>query len=341
MPDVKAPVSDHPPSWHVDRLAEFTQAKLLIGEPSPHLKLVVELSKDLTWEEKVWRAGCYAVPYSLTTAEAIWQIWPHDRVASEGVMELDEWIHVEWAGMHTRTERRCVRSANKFAESLISYWYWMHDQLPEVIAIANTQGNPKYQYEMFWESAARLYQFGRYINIRLLELLRRSVGIPATLPDIRGIGGWSPLRALTLFFPEETKPLLRGHAPTAEILATRLLEELQGRRIPVDHYVLAAMLCEYREAYEDRHQYPGRTHDQEIEYLNGGTGAYWAVRGIKSEIVAARRRIFPSQVLGERQGWSGVRHDLSRVLRDQEYVWQDLVWDYVASKDDLVAPVLR
>jgi hypothetical protein len=95
----------------------------------------------------------------------------------------------------------------------------------------------------------------------------------------------------------------------------------------VGHYVLAALLCEYRVAYENRGQYPGRTIDQELEYLNGPKGAYWAAL-YDTALWSAREAVVPHEALGEKQCWTGVRHDLSRWLRDNGTVWSDTIYDY-------------
>ena len=88
------------------------------------------------------------------------------------------------------------------------------------------------------------------------------------------------------------------------------------------------MLCEYREAYEDRHQYPGRTIDQELEYLSGPKARWWEDRGFQTLLWKARSETFPAYALGEVQGWQGVRHDLSRWLRDKGENWTDSRHEY-------------
>ena len=98
-----------------DIFGEFIQKKLDVGEPSPHMKIVGYLSKDLPLKERFWRAGCYGVPYSIITAEVMWTEWPWER-AEKDPGGLRDWIHANWKNIHTRTERRCVRSPKKFSE---------------------------------------------------------------------------------------------------------------------------------------------------------------------------------------------------------------------------------
>jgi hypothetical protein len=89
------------------------------------------------------------------------------------------------------------------------------------------------------------------------------------------------------------------------------------------------MLCEYREAYEDHHQYPGRTLDQELDYQDSDAATYWLAKGYPTGLWQARKELFPDVALGETQGWSGIRHDLSRWLRDRGVNWSDTLYDYM------------
>ena len=45
----------------------------------------------------------------------------------------------------------------------------------------------------------------------------------------------------------------------------------------------------------------------------------------------ARKKLFPSEVLGELNGWDGIRELLTSVLRNYDYTWSDSVYDYVAT----------
>src|SRR6266850_3159236 len=286
----KAPepiVDDHPPEWHREKFAEFTAAKATLGEPSPHMSMVIAMSESEDWWERVWRAGCYAVPYSVLSAEAIWTAWPWARMRREPALLLP-WLKEHWAGIHIRTERRCVRTPEKFARSLESYGDWAALALPHLLQNEAT-------YDQLWESANRsVYQFGRYIIIRVLELYRRSGFTKAELYDIRSIGGWSPVRALTLFYPDKTDELLGGNIRAADELAMQLFYELKANGLALNPYVYAAMLCEYREALEDSNQFPGHTIDQELGYANR-FGPWWEERGFKTSLWEVRSKLFPRE----------------------------------------------
>ncbi len=329
------------PEFHWEFFPDFIRKKLDVGEPSPHMKIVGHLSQDCSWEEKIWRAGCYAAPYSVISAEVLWTYWPLERMLAH-TDEFLPWLQEHWGGIHWRMERRCVNTPAKFAENLTQYAEWAVSRLPQTLETRSQ--DKRIFYDQLWESVTSVKFMGRYISIRLIELMRRFCNIDAPLYDIRSIGGWSPKQALTLLRPDRTDEILSDNMKVSNAASDEVAEEIfqevrKRNLLELDYYIFAAMLCEYREAYEDRHQYPGRTHDQEISYHSKFSG-YWKAKGFTSRLFEARAAIFPHECLGELNGWDGIRHELSRVLRDEGYNWSDLIYDYAAFKE-FPEPVLR
>ncbi len=61
------------PKDHIRWFKEFVKYEMMTGGPDPHMKAVVELSKDLPLKEKFWRAALYVGVYNVPSAEAIWR----------------------------------------------------------------------------------------------------------------------------------------------------------------------------------------------------------------------------------------------------------------------------
>ena len=332
----------HTPDWHFDRFVEFTRCKGQVGEPSPHLAIVGHLSKDMTVECRLWLLGCYAATYCLPTAQVLHEMYPLERVRTEGHAPLETWLAEHWRGIITRTERRCVRSPRNMAECLVSLARWI-DEGYAPLTLLPKKMTPE-NYDIVWKSVEGIKFFGRYIAIRFIEGLRRYCGVPAMLYDIRSVGGWSPKRALSYLYPEATSDLLTDDAAGNVLtnrLATDLLHRVQEILPTVNEYVLAAMLCEYKSAFENRHQYVGWTIDQE-PLLYDKVSGYWGNRMTEAGLAlwGARKKLFPPETLGELQGWNGTRWPLTRTLRDHGYVWSDLLYDYKRT-DDVAHPVRR
>lgn len=331
------PTTDRSPGWHFDRFVDFTRFKGEVGEPSPHLAVAGWLMAPLSLtERKLWLLGLYAATYCLPTAQVLWALkTPEQALDRDG---MQDWLTAKWPGIVTRTERRCVRTPRQMAECLESYARWMADDFP---ALTQLRGETPENYDKVWKSVDKIKYFGRYINIRFVEGLRRYFRIPARLYDIRSIGGWSPKRALCYLYPQHVKALLTdtpaGNTLTDQ-LAHDLLDRVKAILPKVDPYVLAAMTCEYKAAYENNKQYPGWTIDQE-PLLYDKVFNYWGDVIDKELLWAARKALFPPQVLGELNGWNGTRWPLTTTLRTHGYVWSDLRYNYKASVGDLSRPV--
>jgi hypothetical protein len=330
-------VSDHSPKWHREKLIEFTRLKLEVGEPSPHLAIMGHLVRDMPEADGLWALGCYAATYCLPTAQVIWSLQPFSVARKSS---LEPWIRDNWPGIVTRTERRCVRSPVKMAECLASLARWIENDFPALRTLPQelTHSN----YDVVWESVNRIKFFGRYINIRFVEGLRRYFKVPAMLYDIRSVGGWSPKRCLCFIYPEHIEKLLvddvEGNALT-NMLCAELLSEIKAELPEVNEYVFAAMLCEYKACYENYHQYPAWTIDQE-PLMYDKVYAYWGDDIDTSLLWNARAALFPQAVLGEISGWHGTRWPLTRCLHDHGYNWSDLKYDW-ARTDNVARPFER
>jgi hypothetical protein len=316
--------------WHFDKLTEFTEFKQAIGEPSPHLTVVGYLCKNLPVMDRVWLIGCYAATYCLPTAQVIFNSWKYQDIRDHPD-KFKNWLTENWKGIVTRTERRAVRSVPKFYQCITTYIDWMETEFPRLQKLRGL--DPVAMYDTVWDSVTKnIYSFGRYISIRMIEGLRRYCDIPAQLYDLRSIGGWSPKKCLCYLYPDDASTMLKddalGNKITNEIFEN-LLMQMRDYLPKLDYYVLAAMLCEYKGAYENRHQYVGWTIDQE-PLLYDKIIAYWGNTIDTHALWEARTASFPIQVLGEKgDRWNGTRWDLAKVLRDYGYNWTDMKYNYM------------
>lgn len=314
---------------HWKTFAEFAEFEIKSGGPDPQLTMIQALP-NLSWEEHLWRAGCYAAFHNFPSAEAIWKVWPWPRIVEEGD-EFLPWVRSHWAGLSMRTERRCVRTPEKLTAYFRSYANW----LPRVGTFRD--------YEQCWDSSIEAIRFyGRYMAIKLLELYRR-LGLPLESPDTRPKGGWSPRRSMGLFFyPEkpqflnrsEDELLLHDYNETVNLFLTTLQREYD---LSLSYFQVQVLLCEYRELVEIGRYYPGRSHDEQLE-------TYWKIeehwgKDFLDETFPVRRACFPHEHLGELQGWQGIRKPLGRSLKDYGYVWSDLLFCFNCSRLLLDEPI--
>jgi len=319
MSAIKPIENDHSGEWHRAMFAQFAVAKAAIGEPTPHMRLVMEMSKDVSPAEQIWRAGCYLTAYSVLTGEAIWREWPVDRYESHRA-EFGAWLRENWGGIHTRRPRRAVRTPEKFERSLGSYFDWSQERLP---ALRSSDS-----YDVWWDSATGIDFYGRYIAIRLLELFRRWGYLERDLYDIRAVGAHSPIRCLMLLRPDRLQDLSTGRAEIVDVVAREVKSDLAFVGADMSFFTFATLLCEYRASYEDLHDYAGLQHDEELSYQYTRYADHWRARGYESGVFAARAAVDPHQCLGEIQGWAGIRPEPPLWMRERSVVWSDLRYDY-------------
>lgn len=325
------------PAWHFEKFAEFTVNELAVGGPDPHMRYVGELSKALSPEEIAWYCGVYLSVYNAPAAEVVWHNWPRQAVL-ENPTSLLGWLQDNWKGVPLRRERRDVRTPTRLAACLTGYAHWQEDVLPN--ALRGLPEDPVAGYDLLWTLAGQLHSFGRYACFKLLEALARYAypELPR-LHDIRARGGWSPRLTLALLEPTMKHHARRDTAPAiaeAEAVATQLRYDLcEHLGLDIDWYTFEVMLCDYRQSYEGKRQYPGRSIDSELAYL-ATVKEHFKYYG--SEIPAIRTRLHPSWSLGEVWGWDGPRNELGTVLADHDYTWSDIRYVYGAH---IAKPMLR
>jgi len=322
------------------RLNEFGTFCLLkkgVNGPDVHMKAAGAGTEGA--ENREWKLAVYNNFCSTPSAAVVWAEWltPEDIMAD--ATSLQDWIACNWKGIPIRQNRRPARSVPKLTQSLVTLADWMmtdYHKLGEM------------DYEEAWKSLDDVYTWGRYVKIKFLETARRYLGHDHLVaPNIRAAGGWSPRRALALLYPEYGTRIAnkdRNDKATLSFVygvANDVRNFVSESFCPVSNYEFEALLCNYRQTLSERKAfYVGRTIDSELEY-DTKVRSYWGedpYRG-QFDFFETRKAAFPERCLGEIQGWDGVRKDLSPLLRENGYVWSDVLYDYQASKDNLAHPV--
>lgn len=300
--------------WHRERFAEFCRFEQMTGGPDPHMKAVVEMSRECDDLEKFWRSLIYVGVYNVPTAEAIWREWPITSVAGQDAHgfkpQLIQWLNEHWAGIRVRRERRTTNSPDKIADYL--YANHVEFMLPT-------------DFEDLWMHALSMRRVGRYAATKLCETWRRMGLTTAEHPDIRAYGGWSPREALQLlgYCSDDDA---RDNSGRAVAMAEAAAESLhRSLNLPLSMFALEVMLCEYKESFKTRRQYPGRSLDSELRY-ELAIRDHWNVQNTNH--MRVRPLISPSWALGEIQGWWEPRDECANVLADHGYTWTDFQFDY-------------
>jgi hypothetical protein len=295
--------------------------------------MVIDMSRNESDQERWWRALCYIAVYNVPFGEVLWQQLPWSTVRDYGMSDFHRWCDGVFRAqtLVTRFERRCVRRADWMTEYLTSARELVLD-IPR-LAEACARQLPEDAYELAWNRVCNTDRIGRYVAIKLLELWRRDGTLQIATPDIRPKGAWSPRKTLGELFPgtgvearDDNKALLETVRHYSREAVARLAGDYG---VEIDLFELQVVLCEYRESWEGKKQYPGRSLDSELGYARKAKELW----GVNTELWNTRVRLFPLKHLGELNGWEGPRKEVAVVLHDYGYTWSDLLFDFTATKN--------
>jgi len=177
-------------------------------------------------------------------------------------------------------------------------------------------------YDTVWVSSISNVKFyARYMAIKFLEYLGRTVNTDLILTDLRAGGAWSPRRTLSWLYPDikslaDKDDNSRNALDTVEYYALLARTKLEAFGVKVNFFQLQVMLCEFREALVGGY-YPGASLDEELDYI---AIAHKNPRpGFNTKpILEARKELFAHEHLGEVDGWDGLRKEKFKEWKNKE-----------------------
>lgn len=318
---------------HWDNFASFCKWEVASGGPDPQIKMVARMSESQVWTERLWRAGCYIAVYNVPFAEVLWANMPYHKVKKNGVEWMGSWLNANWHRLVTRVERKTVRRPEWMYEYMNSYYSFITDgSLHKALKhCENMDSEERYLY--FWDLTIKdVKRYGRYVALKLLESYNLFCDIELKAPDIRPKDGWSPRITLSVLFPEYEKEMNdndnKWNPLVNEVVKQTQANLLRQYGVDINLFQLQVMLCEYRESYHSKKQYPGRSLDSELGYHHK-VQSLWGKAS--DSMLIARAGLFPHKHLGELNGWLGTRKECGQVLATYGYTWTDLVYSYNAT----------
>jgi hypothetical protein len=333
---------------HMVHFSEFCRYEMKTGGPDPQIKMVAKLSNGLSWEERIWHAGVYISVYNVPFAEMLWSTWPWIIMKDVYEDSLKSWFVANWRNSEdkmrivTRTERRCVRKPEAMADFFIGYMKFCK-KLP-LILDSYKSATPEVRYMSLWNSCLEVPYIGRYVALKLLEGYKMFCDIDLIEPDIRPRDGWSPRTTLNVLFPKANIGVKSNDKEDIEKVNSTVRELqkilIDDYNLPMSLFQIQVVLCEYRESYDSKRQYPGRSLDSELSYW---FKMHYNWSDFISKLIPIRIMNFPNENLGELNGWNGPRDELGPILSTYGYTWSDSLYDYNQTKarDCFQNPVRR
>jgi len=310
---------------HRDNFEAFAKFELACGGPDPHLIISAWLARQSP--DPRWFPGLYTIVYNVPSAEVLNHYLPFPAKISEAeAQDL-------WKKIVVRKERRVNGFGPiKLMETLNAYVDVLENNTLEMAEAYDTFD------EQFNHIKSSVKNYGRYFGIKLYECLRQATSI-SLLPfdNMLPKDGQLSRKGLALIYPEhDYKAKDVFSCITANELTEQLMLRLKAQDIKVNWFQMEALLCEFRQASE-RHQYPGRAHDSELDHLQ-------TVQVLNPEVefrtLEARKELFPHWALGELNGWGG-RRPLGHVMNEYGFIWSDEVYSWEKSTDRLNSPIIR
>lgn len=296
---------EHWPLWR-----RFIRAEKDVGGPDCQFTLMLDharhhpprrargVDEDV---DTVWLLGCYGAHHVAPSAYAVWERFGPTQ-ALRHPDKLRSWLKRHWDALPVRREMRSHRMLEKRTQCLLDFAKY-----------ALSERWQKGDFDFLWDDTQKnVKYYGRYMSIKFLELLRRTVRPDVKSYDIRAQYAWSPRECMALLYPEHRSWLADRHrndtktVVRVEALATKIKRDLAEHGIKVSYFQLQGLLCNYKEMLYGRF-YPGAGHDEELFYL-----AQFGKDFDTAPWYETRARIFDHEYLGElaRPKWNGIRPEV-------------------------------
>lgn len=297
----------------------FHVAGMRMDEVDPAAPALKFLAKELNMdtEQKYWLAFLYGCSYCVATAYQIFKEFPSLNKILQS--DIDKWWKESRKRLVFESDRVYVKSNNAFPKMVRSYADFCRGGQKKAFA-AFMKKTPEENYtEIFNALEKRLYFFGRFSLFTYLEALFNITGLPMRPMwiDLRGTKSLSTLNGLLFALGRDDlvshasdyKPLNESQYKWAEVEFRKLHDRLlrEHPEIPTTYWNLETSLCAYKKLFFNT-RYVGYYIDRQMVEI------YKMQRFNPDEDYSLlwnfRASHFHPGVLGELNGWNGIRHEM-------------------------------
>lgn len=319
------------PDYRIERYKGFEIFHVMgmrmaeIDPAAPMLQYIAK-SLKLSRNQRFWLAYLYSICYSAPTAYYMLVNLPH-------IKELTETRILNWWIEHKNklifeSDRLWVKIKTRFIDMLINYKSLTHGNDGDFFdSLCN--GSPEQNYEYIYNYLEKtLYFFGRYSLFMYLETIYNLTDLPIWATGLNLKEALSSRNGLCFLLGLDN--WVRHKSVHRENLNHEQYLYLQDRlkelfelvinkypAIPTTYWNLETSLCAYKKLFFQT-RYVGYYIDRQMEELikmqkAAPIGADWNL------LWRFRREYFNHKVLGELNGWSGIRKDRMKYFMDTGY----------------------
>lgn len=279
---------------------KFATAHVATGDVDPMYPVLAAAyaAEGLDRETALWRTLLYITWYHIGSADAAWTLLPSPLKAIPTSVRVPRVTGIERRGFRGNT--KCY----DMLDALLSIVFRKYGSLDAWVSSGEERG-----WRGVRDSIEAVPYCGPWASYKWADLMKHVHGYNIVADDI-GVGGGSATAG-----PIPGMVRLTGETWQRCAQDTALQNELLGlcRSSGVMFSGLEQMetsLCDFNSLCKG-HYYVG--HDIDMQQVQ--------LQGCRSSLLAARPKVFPHNVLGELNGWVGLRPNLSVCYRDKGLVW--------------------
>jgi hypothetical protein len=235
-------------------------------------------------EERLWLSFLFVAYCHLGSA---WRAFHTTRTPAPLPLVAERWPFY--------TDRRGLRGG-KLRYHVQSYLAYVTAPGQRAWLRAGWSTDPRQNYHQFWRQAQCVWGNGRWAAFKWAEVLKKVHGWPLAAPDMRLQTSTGPQAGLSHLYGLPARVSLG----MLDRYSRHLHAHLAAAALPVDWETLETLLCNWHSLVRGRY-YVGCDIDAQQEEIASVPPA------MQAPLWAARRAVLPAAVLGEVQGWSGVR----------------------------------
>jgi hypothetical protein len=271
----------------------------------PLLKRLIAKQR-LKSDDAHWLLYTYLCFYNAPSAWAFFREFP-DPGNLRGAVE---WEHENRAMLHVNIERRGLRGGlvvdalQRFANltSDCGITAWIRTGLSR---------DPAWNFDRLWSRLQSVKWVGRWAAYKWIDLLTHVSGLPIEARDLRLKDCSGPRQALAEIYGTNDEAFLDGHSRS-------LKNWLAVKGLPLRWDELETVLCNFHSMAHGRY-YVGHDIDENLHDINRGPAQY------RRMWLDLRYETFQKALLGELNGWDGVRKDLKSHFKSTGHVYVPVI----------------
>lgn len=277
----------------------------------PLLKWVIQ-DQRLDDEQAHWLVYLYLCAYNIPTAWAIFQEFNNPHFYSSSIVDsFTKWEAERRPCLRINIERRGLRGG-KIVEALKSYSCLVAATPQHHWLMATTDG----KFDRLWDFLQKVKFVGRWAAFKWLDLLKHVLDYDIEFQDMRLAYCTGPRQALEELYLDGQRND-RQDGPYIEwlnVVGMQLRRALGSSGLSLTYDELETVLCNFHSTMHGRY-YVGHDIDEHL-----GDLVAWPASGLHTVWWKARVAVLDRRLLGEHNGWNGVRKDLCRLYKEKGHI---------------------